>query len=80
MQLTIEELTAITGINAAAKMHPFEVGKNYFIRTVTHHHTGKLVAVYDHELVLENAAWIADDGRLSDALKFAPPRDFYLGF
>ena len=33
--------------------HPFEIGKNYFIRTVTHHHTGKLVAVGPQELVLE---------------------------
>ena len=48
--------------------HPFEIGKNYFIRTVTHHHTGKLVDVTPTELVLENAAWIADDGRLTEAL------------
>lgn len=49
--------------------HPFKIGKNYFVRTVTHHHTGKLVAVFPTELVLENAAWIADDGRLTDALR-----------
>lgn len=48
--------------------HPFRIGANYFIRTVTFHHTGKLVAVTRQELVLENAAWIADDGRLTDAL------------
>lgn len=52
----------------SVKSHPYNVGANYFIRTVTHHHTGKLVAVYPQELVLENAAWIADDGRLTDAL------------
>lgn len=49
--------------------HPFRIGGNYFIRTVTHHHTGKLVQVTSQELILENAAWIADDGRLTDALK-----------
>ena len=49
-------------------VHPFETGKNYFIRTVTHHYTGHLVAVYPLELVLTKAAWIADDGRLTDAL------------
>ena len=48
--------------------YPWEVGKNYFIRTVTHHYTGTLVAVYAQELLLENAAWIADDGRFADAL------------
>lgn len=45
------------------------VGKKYFIRTVTHHHTGELVAVTDQEIILKDAAWIADDGRLTDALK-----------
>jgi hypothetical protein len=48
--------------------HPFEIGKLYFIRTVTHHHTGRLVDVTPTELVLTDAAWIAEDGRLTDAL------------
>ena len=48
--------------------HPYPVGKNVFIRTVTHHHTGKLVEVTPTELVLTDAAWIADDGRLTSAL------------
>ena len=55
-------------IAPAADKCPWRPGKNYFVRTVTHHHTGKLVGVTQHELVLENAAWIADDGRLTDAL------------
>ena len=48
---------------------PYQIGKNYFIRTVTHYYTGRLVEVYDHELVIEDAAWIADTGRYADALK-----------
>lgn len=47
----------------------WKVGKNYFIRTVTNHYTGKLLSVTAKELVLEQAAWIADDGRFSEALK-----------
>lgn len=47
----------------------WKVGKNYFIRTVTHHYTGKLISVAHMELVLEQAAWIADDGRFHEALK-----------
>lgn len=43
-------------------------GKKYFIRTVTHHHTGELVGVNAQEIILKDAAWIADDGRLTDAL------------
>ena len=46
----------------------WELGANYLIRTVTMIDTGRLVAVTDHELVLEDAAWIADSGRFADAL------------
>ncbi len=49
--------------------HPWEIGKIYLIRTVTMIDTGRLVAVTDQELVLEDAAWIADTGRFSDSLK-----------
>ena len=48
-----------------ASENPYNIGANYFIRTVTHHHTGKLVQVTSQELVLVDAAWIADDGRLT---------------
>ena len=47
----------------------WEIGKIYLIRTVTMIDTGRLVAVTPTELVLEDAAWIADTGRFSDALK-----------
>ena len=47
----------------------WEVGKAYFIRTVTHHFTGRLKGVTPLELILEEASWIADDGRFYDALK-----------
>ena len=47
---------------------PWQIGKYYLIRTVTMIDTGKLVAVTDQELVLEEAAWIADTGRFADAL------------
>ena len=43
--------------------------KNIFIRTVTHHYTGKFIGVSDGFIVLEKAAWIADDGRFSDCIK-----------
>jgi hypothetical protein len=54
------------GANTAA---PWVVGCAYFIRTVTMHVIGRLVAVYEHELVLEDAAWVADSGRFANALK-----------
>lgn len=47
---------------------PFEVGKNYFIRTVTYHLTGKLEKIVGDFLIFSDAAWIADSGRLNQAM------------
>lgn len=47
---------------------PVRVGNTVFIRTVTHYYTGRIVLLTDLELVLEEAAWIADTGRFSDAM------------
>lgn len=48
---------------------PFEVGRAYFIRTVTRYQVGRVASMSDKFVVLEDAAWIADTGRFSDALK-----------
>ncbi len=58
-----------TLISTTVDTHPYQIGKNYLIRTVTMIQTGKLVAVTNQELVLEDAAWIADTGRFSECLK-----------
>jgi hypothetical protein len=50
------------------KSHSFEIGKAYLIRTVTMHYTGRVVEVTDSDVVLEEAAWIADTGRYSNSL------------
>jgi len=47
----------------------WNVGKAYFIRTVTMHLVGELIAFNDKELLLRNASWVADSGRFHDALK-----------
>ena len=49
--------------------HPFEVGKKYLIRTVTMIQTGMVKALRGKFIVLEQAAWIADTGRFSEALE-----------
>ena len=72
--LTIAEAREIasmfgTNLPASGASHPFEVGENYYIRTVTHHLTGKLVEVHATELVLEQACWIPSDGRFADAIE-----------
>ncbi len=72
--LTIGEarqLAQLFGTHTIPTEHCWEIGKNYLIRTVTMIDTGRLVAVTEHELVLEDAAWIADTGRFSQAIEKA---------
>lgn len=47
---------------------PWSIGENYLIRTVTMIDTGRLVMVTEHELVLEDAAWIPDTGRFANSI------------
>lgn len=47
---------------------PIAVGNTVLIRTVTMHYTGRIAALSKEEIVLEDAAWIADSGRFSTAL------------
>ncbi len=54
---------------------PYHIGKNYFIRTVTNYITGELIRVTPKELVLKNAAWIADSGRFMQFLKDGTPKE-----
>ena len=70
-ELTVKEIKHIQSLlkGPIEASHPYQIGKNYFIRTVTHHLTGKLIKVTSKELVLVNAAWIADDGRFNEAIK-----------
>lgn len=45
------------------------IGMKLFIRTVTYHLTGHVVAKIGGFLQLEEAAWIADSGRFQQALQ-----------
>ena len=64
-----EILKSTFGSNTYDNSH-WEVGKNYFIRTVKHHYTGKLKKVSGKELVLTGGvAWIAEDGRFNEVMK-----------
>jgi hypothetical protein len=47
----------------------FEEGKKYFVRTVTYHAVGICKEIREGFLLLDEAMWVADSGRLSDALK-----------
>lgn len=71
----IKEILALLTPQAPQEPAPavgaWEIGKIYLIRTVTMIDTGRLVAVTPQELVLEDAAWIADTGRFADAVSKA---------
>ena len=45
------------------KKEPYVIGKKYLIRTVTMIYTGKLVAIYPNELVIEQVSWIPETKR-----------------
>lgn len=45
------------------------IGKKVFVRTVTHYYTGIFHSSRDGWMRLDDAAWIADTGRFSSALK-----------
>lgn len=44
---------------------PFEIGGEYFFRTVTYHLTGRLINIVGQFIILEDAAWIPDSGRFN---------------
>jgi hypothetical protein len=70
--LTLKQIRELQGLfPAGATASVWEIGETYLIRTVTMIDTGRLVAVTEQELVLEDAAWIADTGRFADAVKKA---------
>ncbi len=64
----IQSLFNLRATNEVANAHPYNIGKNYLIRTVTMTIFGQLIEVHDQELVIWDAAWIADTGRFHDAL------------
>ena len=63
--------STINGGGSTVDNSAWEIGKNYLIRTVTMIDTGRLVAVTQYELVLEDAAWVADTGRFAQAVENA---------
>lgn len=67
--LRYQQAEGSINISPSFVSHPFKIGANYLIRTVTMIDTGRLVEVTPTEIVLEDAAWVADTGRFSDALR-----------
>jgi hypothetical protein len=74
-ELTIKEARELVALfnagNISQNQHPYEIGQPHLIRTVTMIDTGIIVRVTQQEIVLKDAAWIADTGRFADAVKRA---------
>jgi hypothetical protein len=56
------------------------VGKAVMIRTVTYHYLGRLVAVNEGTLTLEDTSWVAESGQWSRFLRYGVQRDTDLGY
>ena len=76
--LTVKELrelarlaSGLLGAPCAAPVADtsIEVGQSYLFWTVTFFYTGRVARITANDLVLEDAAWVADTGRLNAALK-----------
>jgi len=64
----LKQIAAMFG-GKAQDIQPYEIGKAYLIRSVTHIDIGIVKAAGEKEIILSNASWIADTGRYHDALK-----------
>ena len=72
MEVSLKDIAELLGSQSVVRENPFApwMGKAVFIRSVTHHYIGRVSKlVSDNSAILEEAAWIADDGRFADALE-----------
>lgn len=70
MELTINDLKELIS-NKGKQEHSLYKYKdeNVFIRTITHHYTGKVIDITNMDITLTKACWIPDDGRFNEFLK-----------
>ena len=71
IELTGQELGELRGSVAETAVTGYEkyIGLPVLIRTVTHHYSGRVIEVVGMTLTLDEAAWIADDGRFNEAVR-----------
>ena len=67
----LKQIAALFGGAQSTAPSPYKIGKNYLIRTVTMTLTGRVVSVGQQDIVLMDAAWIADTGRYANAVASA---------
>lgn len=69
MKIEITSIEDIRQLLGTDQTHSIEIGQPYLIQTCTLYFTGRVVKVTATDLVLDDAAWIPNTGRLMDALK-----------
>lgn len=69
LQTKIKELEQQKEKVTIKKVGTWEIGKNYCIRTVTMIQVGRLKSIDEHEIILEDVAWVADTGRWTTFLR-----------
>jgi hypothetical protein len=68
--LTLGQIKEIQNMGVCKEeKHPYKIGANYLIRTVTMIYTGKIIKVYKDELVLQKACWIPETERWNESVK-----------
>jgi len=65
----IEYIRADQAVPPQKPARPLTVGNAVFVRTVTLYYTGRVAEITPESVVLTDAAWIADTGRFSEALR-----------
>lgn len=70
MQISLSELVEALQENRGGSLSacPFDVGKQYLLRTIGYHWLGRVKLIVGKFLILEEASWVADTGRYSEAL------------
>ena len=64
----LEQVKESSQNNDATHRLAKHIGKKVFIRTVTHHYTGRVLGLSDNFITLVDVSWIADDGRFNEAI------------
>ena len=65
----LKQIATMFGGNKQVEESPFEIGKAYLFRTVTHIDIGRVTAIKGKFVMLDDASWVADTGRYHDCLK-----------
>lgn len=63
-----DDVRDLFAILKQSQSHSYEIGRSYFIRTVTMAYTGRVVGITDTDILLEDCAWVADTGKYHNFL------------